>query len=45
VLDAAKSHHVPVVPVAETLPEGKTYLTWMRANLDAIGAALQKGAS
>ena len=45
VLDAAKSNHVPVAPVAETLPEGKTYLTWMRANLDAIGAALQKGAS
>ena len=42
VLDAAKSNGVPVVPVTETLPTGKTYLTWMRANLDAIGAALQR---
>ncbi len=45
VLDAAKSNDVPIVPVTETLPEGKTYLTWMRANLDNIGAALQKSGS
>lgn len=44
-LDAARSNQVPVVPVTETLPAGKTYLGWMRANLDAIGAALQKAAS
>ncbi|QDZ15415.1 metal ABC transporter solute-binding protein, Zn/Mn family [Humibacter ginsenosidimutans] len=42
VLDAAKANDVPVVPVTETLPEGKTYLTWMRSNLDNIGAALKK---
>jgi len=42
VLSAAKSNGVPVVPVTETLPDGKTYLTWMRSNLDNIGAALKK---
>jgi zinc/manganese transport system substrate-binding protein len=42
VLSAAKSNDVPVVPVTETLPDGKTYLTWMRSNLDNIGAALKK---
>ncbi|MGN6128022.1 MAG: metal ABC transporter solute-binding protein, Zn/Mn family [Humibacter sp.] len=42
VLTAAKSDGVPVVPVTETLPSGKTYLTWMAANLDNIGAALAK---
>ena len=45
VVDAAKANDVPLVPVAETLPAGKTYLTWMRANLDAIGAALGKATS
>jgi zinc/manganese transport system substrate-binding protein len=45
VLDAAKANSVPVVPVEETMPEGKTYLSWMRANLDAIGAALGKAGS
>jgi zinc/manganese transport system substrate-binding protein len=45
VLNTAKANDVPVVPVDETLPEGKTYLTWMRANLDAIGTALGKAAS
>jgi zinc/manganese transport system substrate-binding protein len=45
VLDAAKANDVPVVPVTETLPRGKTYISWMRANLDAIGAALQKAGS
>ncbi|GAB3795359.1 zinc ABC transporter substrate-binding protein [Humibacter antri] len=45
VVDAAKANDIPVVPVAETLPAGKTYLTWMRANLDAIGAALGKAGS
>jgi len=39
-LTAAKANHVPVVPVTETLPAGKTYLTWMRSNLDAVEAAL-----
>jgi zinc/manganese transport system substrate-binding protein len=40
VLAAAKAHHVPAVPVTETLPSGKTYLSWMRANLDAVRSAL-----
>lgn len=26
----AKQHHVPVLNVTETLPKGKTYLTWMQ---------------
>jgi zinc/manganese transport system substrate-binding protein len=40
VLAAAKDNGVPVVPVDETLPQGKSYLQWMRANLQAIGDAL-----
>lgn len=39
-LAAAKSNDIPVVPVTETLPPGKTYLTWMESNLDAIATAL-----
>ncbi|GAB2475059.1 TroA family protein [Jatrophihabitans fulvus] len=37
---AAKASGVAVVPVTETLPAGKDYLQWMRANLTAIGTAL-----
>jgi zinc/manganese transport system substrate-binding protein len=37
---AAQSAHVPVVPVTETLPPGKNYLTWMTDNVAAISAAL-----
>jgi zinc/manganese transport system substrate-binding protein len=40
VLGAAKAHDVPVVPVTETLPAGQNYLSWMRANLDAVRSAL-----
>ncbi|WP_431278811.1 metal ABC transporter solute-binding protein, Zn/Mn family [Leifsonia poae] len=40
VLSAAKSDGVAVVPVTETLPSGKDYISWMTANLDAIGKAL-----
>lgn len=40
VLSAAKAAGVPVVPVTETLPTGKSYLQWMSDNLDAIGSAL-----
>lgn len=39
-LDAAKQNNIPVVPVTETLPNGKDYIGWMTANLDAVGAAL-----
>jgi zinc/manganese transport system substrate-binding protein len=40
VLSAAKQHDVPVVPVTETLPTGKSYLSWMTGNLAAIQSAL-----
>jgi zinc/manganese transport system substrate-binding protein len=40
VLAEAKKNDIPVVPVTETLPHGKTYIEWMTANLDAIGTAL-----
>ena len=40
VLQAAKDNKVGVVPVTETLPAGKDYLTWMSGNLDAIKTAL-----
>lgn len=40
VLNSAKQNSVPVVPVTETLPAGKTYLTWMTANLSAVRTAL-----
>lgn len=37
---AARDAGVPVVAVTETLPAGKTYATWMSANLDALAQAL-----
>ncbi|MCL2453982.1 MAG: zinc ABC transporter substrate-binding protein [Micrococcales bacterium] len=40
VLTAAKDAGIPVVSVTEILPEGKTYLTWMSANIDALATAL-----
>lgn len=40
VLGAAKQNGVAVVPVTETLPAGKDYLSWMSANLDAVSSAL-----
>lgn len=40
VLNAAKSNDIAVVPVTETLPTGKDYLSWMSGNLSAIQAAL-----
>ncbi|SHF77876.1 zinc/manganese transport system substrate-binding protein [Jatrophihabitans endophyticus] len=40
VLAAAKENGVAVVPVTETLPNGKDYIGWMTANLDAVKAAL-----
>lgn len=41
VLATARSAHVPVVVVRETLPPGQGYLAWMRSDLDAIQAALR----
>ncbi len=40
VLAAAKSADVPVVPVTETLPAGKDYISWMTSNVDAVAKAL-----
>ncbi|MEO3860306.1 zinc ABC transporter substrate-binding protein [Acrocarpospora sp. B8E8] len=37
---AAADNGVAVVPVTETLTEGKDYVTWMTATLDALQAAL-----
>jgi len=39
---AAKAAGIPVVPVTETLPEGKDYLGWMTSNVDALANALAK---
>ncbi|MEU9166315.1 zinc ABC transporter substrate-binding protein [Streptomyces sp. NPDC048420] len=39
---AAKAAGIPVVPVTETLPSGKNYLTWMTSNVDALANALAK---
>lgn len=41
VLAAAKTAGVAVVPVTETMPAGRDYLSWMTANLAAVKAALQ----
>ena len=35
VLQAAKENAIDVVPVTETLPEGKGYVSWMQSNLDS----------
>jgi len=40
VLAAAKKADVAVVPVTETLPTGKNYISWMTANLAAVSTAL-----
>ncbi|MBK4348715.1 metal ABC transporter solute-binding protein, Zn/Mn family [Lacisediminihabitans changchengi] len=40
VLAAAKKAKIAIVPVTETLPAGKSYVSWMTANLAAISAAL-----
>jgi zinc/manganese transport system substrate-binding protein len=40
VLAAAKANNIAVVPVTETLPTGKDYLSWMSGNLDAVRSAL-----
>lgn len=40
VRNAAEAAGIPVVSFTETLPAGKDYVTWMTANLAAIGRAL-----
>jgi len=37
---AAAAARIPVVPVTETLPAGKDYVSWMTGNLSAIQTAL-----
>jgi zinc/manganese transport system substrate-binding protein len=39
---AARAGGVPVVPVAETLPAGLTYVTWMKQNLARLEAGLTR---
>jgi zinc/manganese transport system substrate-binding protein len=38
----ANQRNIPVVPVTETMPPGKTYQTWMSDQLDALQQALQQ---
>ncbi len=37
----AKKHNIPIVPVSETLPQGKTYQIWMMDQLTNLESALQ----
>jgi zinc/manganese transport system substrate-binding protein len=39
---AAEAAGVPVLDFSETLPDGKTYVQWMSANVDSIKQALGK---
>ena len=39
---AAEGAGVPVLDFSETLPDGKTYVQWMSANVDSIKQALGK---
>ncbi len=39
---AAQNAGIPVVPVTETLPQGKDYLSWQRDTADRLTAALQQ---
>lgn len=45
VTKAAAAAQVAVVPVTETLPKGQTFEQWMRANADAVAAALDHATS
>lgn len=36
----AQDHHLPVVTVTETLPEGTDYLSWQRQTIDQLAAAV-----
>ncbi|HZO70701.1 MAG TPA: zinc ABC transporter substrate-binding protein [Ktedonobacteraceae bacterium] len=38
--NAAKKLHIPIVPVTETMPLGKTYQSWMKEQLTALQQAL-----
>ena len=38
--NAAKLNNIPIVPVSETMPQGKTYQAWMLDQLNALQKAL-----
>ena len=38
--NAAKQQHIPIVPVTETMPQGKTYQQWMLDQLNTLEQAL-----
>ena len=38
----AKANNIPVVPVSETMPQNKTYQTWMMDQLNSLQQALQQ---
>jgi zinc/manganese transport system substrate-binding protein len=38
--NAARAKNIPIVPVTETMPPGKTYQTWMLGQLNALETAL-----
>ena len=40
VRESAESAGIPVVSFVETLPEGEDYVSWMRANVEAVESAL-----
>jgi zinc/manganese transport system substrate-binding protein len=39
----ARAQNIPIVPVSETMPPGKTYQTWMLDQLNTLEQALQNG--
>ena len=41
VVAEAEAQSIPVVEFSETLPDGRTYLSWMQANIDALAGALE----
>jgi zinc/manganese transport system substrate-binding protein len=40
IVDEADGLGIPIIAFSETLPEGQTYLSWMQANVEALGGAL-----
>jgi zinc/manganese transport system substrate-binding protein len=39
-MNQARAQHIPLVPVTETMPAGKTYQTWMLDQLNTLQTAL-----
>jgi zinc/manganese transport system substrate-binding protein len=42
VISEAESLEIPTAEFSETLPDGQTYLSWMRANIEALAGALAR---